>query len=73
MQNEFELNLDIESFLGDFAREFLNFEEFCQLFENAGDDAKSIITSRSRKDIKDPKDLDFNVKFRDFERWEKIS
>ncbi|CAD8179704.1 unnamed protein product [Paramecium octaurelia] len=71
VQSEFELKIDLESFLGDFQGNQLEFEDFCQLFENAGEDAKSFITSFSQ--AKRNNNSDFTVRFKDFEKWEKTA
>ncbi|CAD8081074.1 unnamed protein product [Paramecium primaurelia] len=70
IQKEFELKIDLESFLGDFQLTQLEFEDFCQLFENAGEDAKSFITSFSQAKRNN---TDFTVRFKDFEKWEKTT
>ncbi|CAD8084024.1 unnamed protein product [Paramecium sonneborni] len=70
IQKEFELKIDLESFLGDFQGNQLEFEDFCQLFENAGEDAKSFITSFSQAKRNN---TDFTVRFKDFEKWEKTA
>ncbi|CAK87584.1 unnamed protein product (macronuclear) [Paramecium tetraurelia] len=70
IQKEFELKIDLESFLGDFQLTQLEFEDFCQLFENAGEDAKSFITSFSSARRNN---TDFTVRFKDFEKWEKTA
>ncbi|CAK69723.1 unnamed protein product (macronuclear) [Paramecium tetraurelia] len=70
IQQEFELKIDLESFLGDFQGDKLEFEDFCQLFENAGEDAKSFITSFSQAKRNN---TDFTVRFKDFEKWEKTA
>ncbi|CAD8206326.1 unnamed protein product [Paramecium pentaurelia] len=71
VQSEFELKIDLDSFLGDFQGNQLEFEDFCQLFENAGEDAKSFITSFSQ--AKRNNNNDFTVRFKDFEKWEKTA
>ncbi|CAD8079450.1 unnamed protein product [Paramecium sonneborni] len=67
IQKEFELNFDLDLILGDHGIQ-LDFDEFCQLFENAGDDAKSLLTSIS---MSKRNQNDFVVRYKDFEKWEK--
>ncbi|CAD8077665.1 unnamed protein product [Paramecium sonneborni] len=70
IQKEFELNFELDSILGDFHGTQLDFDEFCQLFENAGDDGKSFITSVS---LSKRNQNDFVVRYKDFEKWEKLA
>ncbi|CAD8091420.1 unnamed protein product [Paramecium sonneborni] len=67
IQKEFEMNFDLDQILGDHGTQ-LDFDEFCQLFENAGDDAKSLLTSIS---LSKRNQNDFVVRYKDFEKWEK--
>ncbi|CAD8175262.1 unnamed protein product [Paramecium octaurelia] len=67
IRKEFELNFDLDLILGEHGTQ-LDFDEFCQLFENAGDDAKSLLTSIS---LSKRNQNDFVVRYKDFEKWEK--
>ncbi|CAD8063721.1 unnamed protein product [Paramecium primaurelia] len=67
IRKEFELNFDLDQILGEHGIQ-LDFDEFCQLFENAGDDAKSLLTSIS---LSKRNQNDFIVRYKDFEKWEK--
>ncbi|KAM3142242.1 hypothetical protein pb186bvf_005651 [Paramecium bursaria] len=71
VKDEFQLILDLEQFLGDFQGDMIGFEDFCSLFEAAGEDAKSVITSLSQGKRKKGDNEDFTVSFKEFQKWEK--
>lgn len=43
----FELTIDVQEFLDQIPEEMINFESFCQLFEQPFDDSKSMLSMKS--------------------------
>ncbi|EGR34141.1 hypothetical protein IMG5_023020, partial [Ichthyophthirius multifiliis] len=74
IKKEFDLTIDIEDLIEkSINSQELNFQDFCQIFENAGEEIKSKISLLSgyskQKSSTSLGEKGFQVKYKDFEIW----
>ncbi|KAL4444523.1 hypothetical protein ABPG74_016816 [Tetrahymena malaccensis] len=77
IKNEFELTIDIEELIEKSLAncEDLNFQDFCQMFESGGEEIKSKVSlisevSERRQTTANLSQTNFNVRYKDFVKWD---